>query len=139
MLVNNCPVAVLGSGETFGELGLQNLENRTASVKASFYAIMGKNNVQAHVFRRDLITRTRYLARQETTTAVLVMLAWFWGGLVWYRCALKDGRNRLTPSRDHGVGGSEPLSGSKSARICMKSLCRQHDRFICLHMLCVSI
>eukprot|EP00752_Nemacystus_decipiens_P007985 g7134.t1 len=34
VLVKNCPVAVLGSGETFGELGLQNLEKRTATVKA---------------------------------------------------------------------------------------------------------
>lgn len=36
VLVKECPVAVLGPGETFGELGLQNLEKRTATVKASF-------------------------------------------------------------------------------------------------------
>jgi len=35
VLVKECPVAVLGPGETFGELGLQNLEKRTATVKAS--------------------------------------------------------------------------------------------------------
>ncbi|CAN0088355.1 unnamed protein product [Ectocarpus sp. 6 AP-2014] len=34
VLVKQCPVAVLGPGETFGELGLQNLEKRTATVKA---------------------------------------------------------------------------------------------------------
>ncbi|CAM9162591.1 unnamed protein product [Ectocarpus fasciculatus] len=34
VLVKKCPVAVLGPGETFGELGLQNLEKRTATVKA---------------------------------------------------------------------------------------------------------
>ncbi|CAN0437155.1 unnamed protein product, partial [Ectocarpus sp. 8 AP-2014] len=34
ILVKQCPVAVLGPGETFGELGLQNLEKRTATVKA---------------------------------------------------------------------------------------------------------
>lgn len=36
VLVKKCPVAVLGAGETFGELGLQNLEKRTATVKARF-------------------------------------------------------------------------------------------------------
>lgn len=35
VLVNKCQVATLGPGETFGELGLQNLERRTATVKAS--------------------------------------------------------------------------------------------------------
>eukprot|EP00903_Cladosiphon_okamuranus_P011857 g11138.t1 len=34
VLVKKCKVAVLGPGETFGELGLQNLEKRTATVKA---------------------------------------------------------------------------------------------------------
>lgn len=36
VLVKKSPVAILGPGETFGELGLQNLEKRTATVKASF-------------------------------------------------------------------------------------------------------
>ena len=35
VLVKECQVATLGPGETFGELGLQNLEKRTATVKAS--------------------------------------------------------------------------------------------------------
>ena len=35
VLVKECQVATLGAGETFGELGLQNLEKRTATVKVS--------------------------------------------------------------------------------------------------------
>ncbi|CAM9102630.1 unnamed protein product [Hapterophycus canaliculatus] len=35
VLVKQCPVAALGPGETFGEIGLQNLQKRTATVKAS--------------------------------------------------------------------------------------------------------
>lgn len=35
VLVKQCPVATLGPGETFGEIGLQNLQKRTATVKAS--------------------------------------------------------------------------------------------------------
>lgn len=35
VLVKYCQVATLGPGETFGELGLQNLEKRTATVKVS--------------------------------------------------------------------------------------------------------